>query len=466
VEAAYLGNCIHLQEDLGVPPLMYEACPWDDEFFDNNETVTLGITNLNTTAQTFDIYIVNPTNEVSALQLDLSGAVIQSMTSLLPVATWNPHLHQEVGGNTIVVVSDSNTEIPINIAPTPILRVNYSSLTNNTVCVGNIIDVLNDLLHNTLTSIGDCVSVVAAPVADFSASQTSVCSGQSINYTDASTGAPTTWSWVFVGGTPSSSNLQNPTVTYATPGTYNVSLTVGNGVGSDSEVRNAYVTVGNNVMWYYDADGDGFGSATTLYTCVAPNGFVNVGGDCADNNNAIHPNAVEQCNGLDDNCNGTIDEGFDIDNDGFTTCQGDCNDNNALAYPGAMELCNGLDEDCDQIIDEGFDQDADGYTVCAGDCNDNNNNVNPGATEICNNIDDNCNGQVDEGFDVDNDGFTTCEGDCNDTNAAIKPTAIEVCNGIDDNCNGLTDEGLLVTYYLDADGDGYGLLQTTTLACS
>jgi PKD repeat protein len=466
VEAAYLGNCIHLQEDLGVPPLMYEACPWDDEFFDNSETVTLGITNLNTTAQTFDIYIVNPTNEVSALQLDLSGAVIQSMTSLLPLATWNPHLHQEVGGNTIVVVSDSNTEIPINIAPTSILRVNYSSLTGNTVCVGNIIDVLNDLLHNTLTSIGDCVSVIAAPVADFSASQTSICGGQSINFTDASSGDPTSWSWVFAGGTPASSNLQNPSVTYANPGTYNVSLTVSNGVGNDSEVRNGYVTVGNNVMWYYDADSDGFGGSTTLYTCVAPNGFVNVGGDCADNNNAIHPNAVEQCNGLDDNCNGTIDEGYDLDNDGFTTCQGDCNDNNALAYPGAMELCNGLDEDCDQIIDEGFDQDADGYTVCAGDCDDNNNNVNPGVTELCNNIDDNCNGQVDEGFDNDNDGFTSCQGDCDDNNAAIKPSALEVCNGIDDNCNGQTDEGLLVTYYLDADGDGYGLLGATTLACS
>jgi PKD repeat protein len=466
VEAAYLGNCIHLQEDLGVPPLMYESCPWDDEFFDNNEMVTLGITNLNTANQTFDIYIVNPINEVSALQLDISGAVIQSMTSLLPTSTWAPHLHQEVGGNTVVVLSDANTEIPINIAPTPILRIQYSSLTGNSVCVSNIIDVLNDLLHNTLTTIGDCASVGTALVADFTPSQTSICSEQSVTYTDASTGGATTWTWTFPGGTPSSSTMQNPTVTYNLPGVYAVSLNISNGASSDSEVRMNYITVGNSVMWYYDADGDNYGSATTLYTCVAPNGFVSQGGDCNDTNNAIFPGAAEVCNGIDDNCNGQVDEGFDVDQDGVTVCQGDCDDNNALAYPGAMELCNGIDEDCDQIIDEGFDLDNDGFTVCVGDCDDSNAGVNPSAAELCNGMDDNCNGLVDEGYDVDNDGFTTCQGDCDDNNANVKPSALEVCNGIDDNCNGQIDEGLLVTYYLDADSDGYGVQESTVMACA
>lgn len=466
VEAAYLGACIHQQEDLGVPPLMYESCPWDDEFFDNSETVTLGITNLNTTNQTFDVYIVNPVNEVSALQFDISGALIQSVTNLLPVGTWNPHLHQEVGGNTIVIVSDADTEIPINIAPTPFIRVQYSSLVGNTVCVSNIIDILNDLLHNTLTAIGDCANAVAAPVADFSASQTSICNGQSINFTDASTGNPTSWSWTFPGGTPTTSSSANPTVSYANGGTYAVSLTVTNAVGNDTEVRNGYITVGNSVMWYYDQDGDGFGGSTTLYTCVAPNNFVSVGGDCSDNNAAINPGMAESCNGIDDNCNGQIDEGFDQDNDGFTSCAGDCNDNNALVYPGALELCNGSDEDCDNIIDEGFDQDGDGVTVCAGDCDDTNPNVNPNQQEVCNGIDDNCNGTIDEGFDMDNDGYTICQGDCNDANSNVHPGATEVCNNIDDDCDGSTDEGLLNTYYRDEDGDGFGWVQITIQACS
>lgn len=465
VEAAYLGSCIHQQQDLGVPPLMYQSCPWDDEFFDNNETVTLGVTNLNTTNQTFDIYIVNPVNEVTALQFDLSGALIQSVTNLLPLGTWNPHLHQEVGGNTIVVVSEANTEIPINIAPTPILRVQYSSLLGNTVCVSNIIDVLNDLLHNTLTAIGDCANAVALPVADFTASQTSICNGQSIDFTDASTGTPTSWSWSFPGGSPATSTAANPTVTYATAGNYAVTLTVTNGVGNDSEVRNGYITVGNNVMWYYDQDGDGHGGTTTLYTCIAPANFVSEGGDCNDNNPAIYPGATEVCNNIDDNCNGLTDEGYDVDNDGFTLCEGDCNDANALVYPGALELCNGTDEDCDNLIDEGFDQDNDGYTVCGGDCDDNNANVNPGQQEICNNIDDNCNGLTDEGFDLDNDSYTTCEGDCDDFNNAVHPGATEVCNNIDDDCDGATDEGLLNTYYLDADGDGFGLDTSTVQAC-
>ena len=62
----------------------------------------------------------------------------------------------------------------------------------------------------------------------------------------------------------------------------------------------------------------------------------------------------EICNpygGLDDDCDGQIDEGFNIDGDAFETCEGDCNDNVASIYPGATESCNGIDDNCDQVID-------------------------------------------------------------------------------------------------------------------
>jgi PKD repeat protein len=64
------------------------------------------------------------------------------------------------------------------------------------------------------------------PMADFTASQATFCVGTCINFTDASTNAPTSWVWTFPGGTPTSSSVQNPTnICFNTAGTYTVSLT-------------------------------------------------------------------------------------------------------------------------------------------------------------------------------------------------------------------------------------------------
>lgn len=94
----------------------------------------------------------------------------------------------------------------------------------------------------TLTS-GTC-AFGAAPVADFTASATSICKNGKVNFTDLSTNSPTSWLWSFSGATPSSSTLQNPTgIKYTTPGTYSVTLTATNGIGSDDEVKTSYITV-------------------------------------------------------------------------------------------------------------------------------------------------------------------------------------------------------------------------------
>ena len=90
-----------------------------------------------------------------------------------------------------------------------------------------------------------CQSEPEIPVADFSASVTEVCVGSSIDFTDLSTGIPDTWSWTFTGGTPSTSSSQTATVTYNTAGTYNVSLTASNSLGSDTKTVTAMITVGN-----------------------------------------------------------------------------------------------------------------------------------------------------------------------------------------------------------------------------
>lgn len=81
------------------------------------------------------------------------------------------------------------------------------------------------------------------PVAQFTTSSVNVCQGTAVQFTDISYAGPTTWIWSFPGGTPSTSSLQNPIVTYNSNGTYNVSLIATNTLGSDTLTQTNYITV-------------------------------------------------------------------------------------------------------------------------------------------------------------------------------------------------------------------------------
>ena len=171
------------------------------------------------------------------------------------------------------------------------------------------------------------------------------------------------------------------------------------------------------------------------------------GGDCDDLDPEVNPDATELCNGVDDDCSGSAEDAEDDDDgDGFRLCgeDPDCDDSDPAVFPGAEEVCNGLDDDCNLEIDEGFnpDLDQDGYDSvdCAGDdCNDTSNSINPGRQELCNNLDDDCSGEVDD-RDLDLDGFIDedCGGDdCDDDNPDVNPDGVELVDDfIDQDCDG------------------------------
>lgn len=134
----------------------------------------------------------------------------------------------------------------------------------------------------------------------------------------------------------------------------------------------------------------------------------------------------------------------DGDADTYTSCN-DCNDSNASIHPGAAESCNFVDDDCDGTVDEGFDADSDGWTTCAGDCNDSDYSINPGAPDVCNDsIDNNCDGTVDN-KDSDHDGYVDDDcingTDCDDSDATVYPGAPELCDNKDNDCDSSIDEG-------------------------
>jgi large repetitive protein len=296
--------------------------------------------------------------------------------------------------------------------------------------------------------------------------------------------------------------------------------------------------------WYTDNDGDGFGDPSiSSLACEAPTGTVEDATDCDDDDDAIHPDAVELCDGIDNDCDDGVDDDAedmstwypDADGDGYgdaatsgmESCDNpgayledasDCDDADAGINPGATEACDGVDNDCDGSIDEAgasgettwyLDADGDGWgddattaTACeapsgyiatGSDCDDSSASTHPGALEYCDGVDSDCDGTTDEDdaidttawyADSDGDGYgdatslrTACtcpsgyvsdSSDCDDGDSGTYPGATEICDGVDNDCDGAVDDSPIgvATWYPDSDGDGYGDPSSSVDSCT
>lgn len=121
----------------------------------------------------------------------------------------------------------------------------------------------------------DNINIDGVPLpfnADFTASTQSVCPGQQVTFTDASAGTVTSRSWSFPGGSPATSTALNPTVTYNTPGTYNVSLTITGPSGTDTETKTGFITVHSNPTATVTGNANLCSGGSTLLTANATAG--------------------------------------------------------------------------------------------------------------------------------------------------------------------------------------------------
>jgi hypothetical protein len=209
---------------------------------------------------------------------------------------------------------------------------------------------------------------------------------------------------------------------------------------------------------------------------------------------SITPEAFETCDGEDDDCNGTIDDGLrrdcwvDADADGYAAsgarlsaectipggrCPGgfterapigtaiDCADTSSARSPAVGELCNSVDDDCDSRADEGL------TVVCYADRdNDTFAAMGAGAMDRCPDPSRTTVGLCPIGF-TNRPPVSAASRDCNDDPAmggsTFYPGALESCDGLDNDCNGTVDDGSRVRCFIDGDDDGYAAGGATSM---
>ena len=131
----------------------------------------------------------------------------------------------------------------------------------------------NSPRRNSLLSSSACAPPEIPPVANFSADVVEGCPGLTVQFTDGSQYNPTAWSWSFPGGTPSTSNIANPVVTYDVLGTYAVTLVATNAYGNNSITQSGYINVTDTgIEAFFTETFEAGDFSTTGWTIENPDG--------------------------------------------------------------------------------------------------------------------------------------------------------------------------------------------------
>ncbi len=250
--------------------------------------------------------------------------------------------------------------------------------------------------------------------------------------------------------TPSAGQVEDYSLYFEAPQVYGCTDPAATNYDPTATIDDGSCTYGS-ITWYRDFDSDNFGDPNiSQQSASQPAGYVVDDTDCDDNDANAFPGNPEVCDGVDNDCDGNIDNGvlttyyrdFDSDNFGdpniisqactqpigFVSNNDDCDDNDPLEFP-------------DQIWYRDFDNDLHGNGINIVQC------TRPA------------------GYFVSAE-LISVDLDCNDDDPTAFPGNPEVCDGVDNDCNDIIDDGVLLMFFRDFDNDNYGDIDVYTQACT
>ncbi len=160
-DAALLTNCLnygaaHAHDGGGA----HDHCNFPDGIYNSTESVDLTILDINTTDGYVDVGIINPLTEVVAYQFTMSGLMIQSVENLVDPTSYPINPQGAVAGEMVIGISYQDSLVDRSITAQPLCRIHYMGTTNDTICIDQIIEVVNGNYEQVVTNIVDgCVDV-------------------------------------------------------------------------------------------------------------------------------------------------------------------------------------------------------------------------------------------------------------------------------------------------------------------